>query len=701
MDSTTKDSADSALAMGLDLLRHGKPQDAEPIFDKILLSQPDNFDALRLRGVAAHLQARHEQAVSFFRKALAVNPDSGQVHHNLGVAFQELKRHEEALESFGRAIEIDPSDSDAGLGFGTALMNLNRNNEAAGAFRKALEIDPGLAEAHCNLGAVYTRLGELGNAADCFQCALAIDPKLLDALINLGGVLSKLNKNEDAAKLLRQAISVNNRSAVAYNTLGVVLSNLRQYEEARDCFKRAIEIDPDYDAALSQGALVTRRICDWSDFSETQSALTNRVRKGRSAVSPFVFLTFSDDPADQFACARNYAQYRGFAGMGGGISVAPEKGDRIRVAYVSGDFREHPVAYQMAELFERHGRDRFEVIGISMGKDDGSAIRERIVKAFDAFVEVRDLGHQAVAELIAEKQVHIAVDLNGHTADARPEIFARRPAPIQVNYLGFPCTMGTDFIDYIVVDPHIAAMEQQPNFAERLVQLPDSYLATDSTRAVPEPSFSRQDVGLPEEGFVFCCFHNSYKITPDVFDRWMRLLSALPDSVIWLRLDDETAIANLRREAKARKVDPDRLVVAGRMDMDDHMARHRLADLFLDALPYNAHSSATDALWAGLPVLTCAGNTFAARVGSSLLHAVGLPELITHTLEDYEALALKLARDPDLLSATRNKLAKNRTSHPLFDCARSCRHLEAAYETMFETWKAGTAPAAFSVEPLP
>jgi predicted O-linked N-acetylglucosamine transferase (SPINDLY family) len=310
------------------------------------------------------------------------------------------------------------------------------------------------------------------------------------------------------------------------------------------------------------------------------------------------------------------------------------------------------------------------------------------------------MSNQAVAGWLAEKQVHIAVDLNGYTADARPEIFVQRPVPIQVNYLGYPCTMGTDFMDYILVDPHIVPADQQPNFSERLVHLPDSYLVTDSKRTMTKKSPSRRDVGLPEDGFVFCCFHNSYKITPVNFDIWMRLLTGVPNSVLWLRADNEIAIRNLRKEAAARDVEPERIVLADRLDMADHLARHCLADLFLDTLPYNAHSSASDALWAGLPMLTCMGQAFAGRVGASLLHAIGLPELVTHSLEDYEALAIKLANEPDFLSEIRTRLASNRDTQPLFDCARFCRHLESAYETMVDTWQDGNPPAPIKVDPI-
>jgi len=354
----------------------------------------------------------------------------------------------------------------------------------------------------------------------------------------------------------------------------------------------------------------------------------------------------------------------------------------------------------MAELFERHDRERFEVFAFSFGPDGGSPMRRRLEKAFDHFIDVRDISDADVARQIAELGVHVAIDLMGYTKHCRPGILAHRPAPVQVNYLGFPGTMGADFIDYILVDPFVVPLDQQPFFTEKLVHLPDCYQVTDSKRERADRTPSRADYGLPEEGFVFCCFNNNYKITPSFFEVWMRLLQAVPGSVLWLSGDNDTAERNLRREAEERGVDPERLIFAPRVEYADYLERYKLADLFLDTLPYNAGATASDALWAGLPILTCAGRSFAARMAGSLLHAVGLPELITTNLEDYEALALKLATEPEVLGALRTKLAENRDTAPLFDTDRFRRHIEAAYEQMWQTWEKGEAPKPFAVEPL-
>ena len=373
---------------------------------------------------------------------------------------------------------------------------------------------------------------------------------------------------------------------------------------------------------------------------------------------------------------------------------------RIKVAYLSADFRRHATAYLIAELIERHDRERFEVIGVSFGPDDNSDMRARLVGAFDRFVDVTRSSDEEAAQLIASARVDIAVDLMGHTQYSRPRILAFRPAPVQASYLGFPGTTGADFIDYIIADPIVAPFDRQPYFTEKIVHLPDCYQVNDTTRRIAPRMPTREEFGLPAESFVFCCFNTSWKIAPAVFDVWMRLLEAIPGSVLWLLRDSPDAESNLRREAAARGTDPARLVFAGRVAPDEHLARHRLADLFLDTLPYNAHTTASDALWAGLPLVTCCGATFAARVAASLLKAVGLPELVTDSLADYETLALRLARDDSLRRRFRARLEQNRLTCPLFDAERFRQHLEAAYQTMWGLWQRGESPRSFSVEPL-
>jgi protein O-GlcNAc transferase len=410
----------------------------------------------------------------------------------------------------------------------------------------------------------------------------------------------------------------------------------------------------------------------------------------------FRLLGCASTSEEQFSYARRVAARTAVPGSDI-FASRPPRGERVRLGYLSANFHAHPVAHLIAGLIEHHDRRRFEVMGYGFDEDDGSALRGRLVGAFDRFVDIADTQDQDAARLIHTDDIDIVVDLHGWTPDCRAKILAYRPAAIQVNYLGYPGTSGAEFIDYIIVDRFVVPAEQQPFFSERAVYLPDCYQCNDDKRETAARTPSRRECGLPERGLVFCCFNNSWKLTPLFFDIWMRLLRAVPESVLWLYEANPLVKANLAREAEARGIAPERLVFASRLPQAEHLARHRLADLFLDTLPYNAHTTASDALWAGLPVLTCAGSTFAGRVAGSLLRAVGLDELVTASLEEYEALALQLARDAELLTGLRARLAQNRRSYPLFDTGRYTRHLEAAYWRMSEIRMAGQPPIAFFV----
>jgi protein O-GlcNAc transferase len=414
-------------------------------------------------------------------------------------------------------------------------------------------------------------------------------------------------------------------------------------------------------------------------------------------VEPFVFLSTPGTAAQQLVTSQTWSAKlpRGQAFS----HSAPRRPGRIRIGYLSADFRKHATAFLMAELFERHNRDRFEIYAYSYGYDDHSDVRQRLINAFDHFVEFRSTPLKESAQRIFEDDIDILIDLKGYTGGVRTEILVDRPAPIQVNYVGYPGTMGADFIDYIIGDPFVTPMEHQANYSEKIVQLPGSYQPNDTKRPISDKPFTRAQFGLPEQGFVFCSFNGAYKISPTFFAVWMRLLNATPGSVLWMLATNSIVEANLRREAAAHGVAPERLIFTPGLDNPEHLARHRFADLFVDTAPINAHTTASDALWAGLPVVTCAGEPFASRVAGSLLRAVGLPELITTRIEDYEALALQLAANPDRLREFRDRLARNRLSSPLFDIGSYTRALESAYQRMFDIRQAGQPPQAFAVDP--
>jgi protein O-GlcNAc transferase len=530
-----------------------------------------------------------------------------------------------------------------------------------------------------------------------FTDALALAPDRVSILTNLSATLIKQKKTAQAREFAERAIQADPQAFEGWLNKGICAFESKAYEEAAASFVKTLALKPDYDYAL--GLLMDARLwsCDWQDYSETAAEITRRIQQGRLVMGPFSFLTLSNSAADQFICARHYAQAEYPVPAVELPALRPYHHDKIRLAYVSADFHDHATSYLMAELFERHDKNRFELSAWSFGPDATGGMRARLLRSFDAFINVRDLTDLQVAQLMREKEIDIAVDLKGFTTDCRPGIFAHRPAPLQVSYLGYPGTMGVDYIDYLLGDRWVTPTEHEPFYTEQIVRLPHSYQVNDSQRKIAEASSSRQDERLPAQGFVFCCFNNNYKITPTVFDVWMRLLHQVPGSVLWLLQDNPAAANNLQAEARQRGIAPERLVFARRVNLPEHLARQRLADLFLDTLPINAHTTASDALWAGLPVLTCLGDGFAGRVAASLLHAVGLPELVTHSLADYEALALQLATTPAQLIDLRTRLARQRLSHPLFDSTRFCQAIEHGYLTMHHRHQAGMAPQGFDI----
>ncbi|HJU15227.1 MAG TPA: tetratricopeptide repeat protein, partial [Stellaceae bacterium] len=590
-----------------------------------------------------------------------------------------------------------PDFAEAHNTLGDVLTALGRFGEAEACCREAVRLQPGYAEAYNNLGIALALLSRPQEAEACYREALRLKPGNATALKNLGLALFSLGRPDEAESCYREALRLEPGNAAVLKNFGNALFLQGKLSEAADAFERAAALEPDDADALATWAFIKQQMCDWSAHDEDEARFRAGLKAQALQATPsvaFRLLGVSSTAEEQLACARRVA-----AGLAAHEPAPfpippPRSGERIRLGYL---IRPHPTGHLIAGLIEHHDRRRFEVIGYCIGLDDGSGVRDRLAKAFDRFVDIVPMQDPDAARLIHADALDVLVDLSGFTPVGRPKIPAYRPAPIQVNYLGYPGTMGADFIDYILVDRFVVPPEQQSCFSERVVYLPDCYQSNDDKRAIAPATPARAECGLPEQGFVFCCFNDSYKLTPRFFDVWMRLLHAVPGSVLWLLEPNRLVASNLAREAEARGIASTRLVFAPRLPLPEHLARHRLADLFLDTLPYNAHTTASDALWAGLPVLTCAGDTFAGRVGGSLLQAVGLGELVTASLEDYEALALRLAGDAGMLTRLRARLAQNRQTFPLFDTERLTRNLEAAYLRMHQIRKAGGSPMAFSV----
>jgi protein O-GlcNAc transferase len=696
--SVKPDYLDVLNIRGILLQAMQRPAEALASYDRALAIKPGYAEALNNRGLVLLDLARPVDALASFERALAVRPDYTMALNNRGNTLQGLKRPAEALASYDAALAIQPANVQALYNRGLVLRDLQRPAEALASFDQALALKPDDVDTLNNRGVVLRELKRPAEALASYDRALVLKPDYVEALNNRGSALRDMKQPAEALASHDKALAINPDHADAQCNRGIALRELRRPADALASFDRALAIEPDHRYAFAGAAYAALAICDWARTEIIAGELERRIAQDSAIIPPFTLLGYSSDQSLLLRCAK--------ISIADEIPVLPQplwRGesrphDKLRIAYLSADFRRHPVASLIAELFELHDRTRFEIAGISFGPDDHSDMRARLVRAFDQFHDVRSKSDGDVAVLLNEMQVDIAVDLTGRTEDSRLGILARRPAPLQVTYLGYPGTTGADFIDYVIADPTILPLDQQPFYTERVVHLPDSYQVNDSTRMIAAATPARREVGLPDEGFVFCCFNNNYKITAPVFAVWMRLLGLVEGSVLWLLQDDATR-ENLSKAAAAHGIDPARLVFAGRQEPEEHLARHRLADLFLDTLPYNAHTTASDALWAGLPVVTCKGAGFAGRVAASLLYAAGLPELVTGDLAEYEALALRLATDAAPLRGFRQRLEQNRTSCPLFDTDRFRRHIETAYATMWEMHQRGESPRSFSVEP--
>ena len=690
----------SGALLGLGMLRLDQRRlaEAEPLFRRAVKADKRSPEAHQLLGFTLTGLGQLEEAVRCYEKAIALRPGLAEAHNNLGYALQRLDRLSDAIVRYRKAISLQPDYHEAHNNLGTALRATGQLDDAVGAYARAIAIRPDDAEAHNSLGNTLRALGRSEDALASYERAIALKPDHLEALLNLGDALVGLNREDAAIAAYDRALAVRPDSADALCRRGNALARLQRDTEAIACFEQALTIDAAHDFAFDGLARTALASCDWARTVPMRAEVAARVADGRF-FDAFSFLSFGDDQKLQLACARQYAQHQIPVRLSPLWRGRTWRNDRIRIAYVACGFHQHPTAYLTAELIELHDRARFEVIGVSLGPNDQSDIRARLRAGFDQFHDVRHKNDREVAALINDLRIDIAIDRSGYTVNARPAIFAARPSPIQVNYVGFPGSLGADFYDYIVGDATVLPFDRQPFFSESIVHLPDCYLPNDSRRPPAAHTPSREEAGLPSDGFVFCCFNNSYKITPGIFEIWMRLLKQVGGSVLWLYADRASAEVNLRREAETRGVDPGRLVFARRLPQADHLARHCLADLFLDTLPYNAHTTAADALWSGLPVVTCLGESFAGRVAASLLRAINMPDLVTPDLESYERLALRLASEPTLLKDISERLQQNRLSRPLFDTDRYRRNLEAAYMMMWERWQRGEKPASFAVTP--
>ncbi len=705
--------------------RLGKLGQAEAIYRQILGIYPRNADALHLLGVIANQTGHHQAAIDLINQAIEINPNDASYHSNRGNAQQKLKQFDAAVSSYERAIELKPDYADAYSNRGISLQKLGKLDAAVDSYKSAIELCPDFAEAYSNLGNAMIELKQFEDAIASYELAIELKPDYYECYSNRGNALHKLKQFESAVASYDKAIELKPDYADAFSNRGISLQKLKKFEAAVTSYEKAIELKPDFadayanlgnalqeskqlDAAVAnyENAIKLNSnyeylygvrqhakmyVCDWENFELTSLEVIRKIRNKEKASNPFSVLAFDSSLPDQLMVAEAWVTDKYPYNPSLGPIKKSSSQPKIRIGYYSADFHLHPVSILTVGMFEHHDKSNFELIAFSFGPDSHDDIRGRINRAFNKFIDVKGMSDKDVALLSRSLEVDIAVDLGGHTQDSRTGIFSYRAAPIQLSYIGYLGTMGASYFDYLIADQTLIPKKYQTFYSEKIVYLP-SYQVNDNKQEIASAGLTRRELNLPASGFVFCSFNSNYKITPSIFDGWMRILKAVQGSVLLIYTDLQSANKNLKREAEKRGVNSERLIFCEKLIRSQYMSRCRLADLFLDTFPYNAGATASDALWAGLPVLTCMGESFSSRYAASLLYSIEVPELVTETQAEYEALAIELATNAFKLKAIKEKLEQNRLTAPLYDTQRFTKNIEAAYKEMYERYQEDLPP---------
>ena len=675
----------------------GQIAEAEVLYQQVLALAPEHANALHLLGLIYHQTNRADLGLQLVLKAISIKPDY-TMFNNLANMYREQNNTNDAIQYYQQAIALNPNYAEAYNNLGVSFQDIKEYGAAIESYQKALQLKPDYAEAFGNIANTLKSEHKLEAALAYYDKALTLKPDNPDFHHNLGATLKSLQRYEQALISYKKALDLRPNYADTYSNIAHILKTQNKLAEAIYFYQKALSLKPNHAEALGSLFYAQQYCCEWTDYEHHQQQVITSIMARQEGYKPLSFLAVSDSAAAQLSCAEVFAETHHYQAIKYNHTPSQSAAKKIKLAYISADFRDHALTILMVELFERHDRERFEVIAISLKQGSSSSIGNRVVKAFDQFIDATAMSDTEVADLIVELKIDIAIDLMGYTANSRTDILCFKPAPIQVNYLGYPGTMGLKVIDYIIADQFVIPPALKEFYTEQVVYLPDCYQVNDGQRYQPKGDLIRADYGLNVDSFVFCSFNNSYKVTPVFFAIWMRLLAAVPNSVLWLLADNPAVELNQKQFAVACGINPDRLIFAKKVTYQEYLGRYQLADLCLDTLPFNAGTTASDALWVGLPIVTCAGEAFAGRMAGSLLQAIGLPELVTEDLASYEAMAIKLATHPSLLADIKARLLSNKNTQPLFDSQRFCEHLEIAYETMWERYQQGLQPECFSVE---
>lgn len=700
-------------------------EEAIESYEKAIQLRREYAEAYNNQGVVLYEFERFDEALNSYSKAIELSPAYGEAYYNRGNVFIKLKKWNEAFKSLGNAIELKSDYAEAYMNRGIVLRELNRLDEALINYNFAVDLKVDYADAYMNRGVVLQEQKRMLEALQDYEKAITFKPDYAEAYFNRGLILHKLYSLDESLKSYGKAIELKPDYAEAFNNSGLIyherlqldaalnfynkaieLKNdfaetyvnrgelfyeVKRLQEALASYERANEIRPSYEYLLGKVIHTKMMMCEWSDFETSAKSLLHEINNNKRSSPPFNVLSIIDSSAIQHKVAKIFINDKHPFNPLLGPIIRTKREDKIRIGYYSSDFKEHPVSNLAAEYLELHDKSRFELVAFYSGRTDDSKMHKRLVSLFDKFIDVRLSTDQEVAQKSRDMRIDIAIDLSGHTSDGQGVgIFAYRAAPIQINYLGYSGTIGAEYYDYIIADKIVVPEEMKIQYSEKIIYLPDSYLPHDRGQKISSREYSKQECGLPSDGFIFCCFNAVYKINPQIFDSWMRILRSNEKSILWLSSQNESVIANLRTEAQMRGVNSNRLIFADRTAiMEDHLARHKLADLFLDTLPYNAHTTTLDALWAGLPVLTCIGESFASRVAASALSAIELPELITTSKAKYEDLAIELSFNTEKLKSIKEKLERNRLTTALFDTPRFTKNIESAFTRIYERYQTG------------
>ena len=699
----------------------GKIDESINSFKKVTKINPQYADGHNNLGVILQEQGRLDESIESFNKALFFNPNYAQAYNNIGIVYREKGKLDKAAECINKALSLNPNYAEAYNNLATTVKEQGKVDQALKYFNKALSLRPDYAEAYYNLGLAFSEQDEISNAVRSYKKALFLNPNYAQAYNNLATIFKEQGQLDEAIKLLNKAITLKPNFAEAYYNMGIILKGQNKFNSSLEFYHRALQfksnyaealyniaiifqeqgrlneainyydkallIRPSYDKAQAQRLYQKAKICDWKKFDQDKELISN-LGISKNYIQPFTMLSFEDMPSNHLLRSMLFSKKKYLQTQ---IPFKEKsktlRNKRLRIGYFSADFQNHATMYLISKIFEKYNREKFEVYVYSFGESsEFDSVREKLKNSVDVFRDVINLSEKDIAMLAREDQINIAIDLKGYTRGSRTGIFVYRAAPIQINFLGYPGTMGASFIDYIVADTVVIPDNQRKNYSEEIIYLPDTYWPTSYSKSIITKSFTKSEMGLPDEGFVFCCFNNTYKITPKEFNIWMRLLKKVEGSVLWLMASNKWVETNLLKEAKKRGVGSMRLIFAKKLPYAEHLARNKLGDLFLDTFYYNAHTTASDALWAGMPVVTKIGEGFTARVASSILKALDLPELITTNDEDYEALIFEIATSPKKLFEIKAKLNTNSLSKPLFNSEMFIKNLENGYEQVYENY---------------